>query len=268
GDLRLLDVSQGVQEQLGADGALSGLPGIFLELFTSDVLGCEHLLEDLLVTTELADELLDLALHLLVNHGLRQRDLDLVQRGLEDLVADLAGLAVLQLLLDLGRQGVLELIQGVELGCQLREVVVQLRQLALLDGSNLDGDLCLFVGVLAGDQLGGVGGLLAGLHAGQGVGQTIDDGVVADFVRQARGGGLVHGLAVNGGGQVDGDEVALLDLAVNGLQGAEASLQVLQLALDGLVVGLDGVDFYGDVGEVWDLDLRTDVDLGGKGDGL
>src|SRR5699024_9196352 len=35
GDLRLLDVSQGVQEQLGADGALSGLPGIFLELFTS-----------------------------------------------------------------------------------------------------------------------------------------------------------------------------------------------------------------------------------------
>src|SRR5699024_1133398 len=120
-----------------------------------------------------------------------------------------------------------------------------------------------FVGVLAGDQLGGEGGLLAGLHAGQGVVQTLDEGVVADLVGQALGGGLVHGLAVNGGGQVDGDEVALLDLAVNGLQGAEASLQVLQLALDGLVVGLDGVDFYGDVGEVWDLDLRTDVDLGG-----
>src|SRR5699024_11520615 len=67
GDLRLLDVSQCVQEQLGADGALSGLAGIFLELLAGDVLGCEHLLEDLLVATELADELLDLALHLLVN---------------------------------------------------------------------------------------------------------------------------------------------------------------------------------------------------------
>src|SRR5699024_8005618 len=96
----------------------------------------------------------------------------------------------------------------------------------------------------------------------------LDEGVVANLVGQTLGGGLVHGLAVDGGGQVDGDEVALLDLAVNGLQGAEASLQVLQLALDGLVIGLDGVDFYGDVGEVWDLDLRTDVDLGGKGDGL
>ena len=122
--------------------------------------------------------------------------------------------------------------------------------------------------MLAGDQLGGEGGLLAGLHAGQGVVQTLDEGVVADLVGQALGGGLVHGLAVNGGGQVDGDEVALLDLAVNGLQGAEASLQVLQLALDGLVIGLDGVDLNGDVGEVWDLNLRTDVDLGGEGDGL
>ena len=268
GNLRLLLVRNGIQEQLGTHGILSGAACILFELLARHVLSSQHGLEDLLVATELLDDLLDLRVDLLLDNTLRQLKLGLLQSLGQNLVADLAGLGVLQLLLDLTLHRLLQLVQGIELASQLCEVVVQLRQLALLDGTELDGNLSLFVGVLAGNQLGGKGGLLALLHADQRVIQALDQGIVADLVGQALGGGLVDSLAVDGGGQVDGDEVALLHCAVSRLQGAKASLQVLQLCVDSLVVSLQRRNLNGDGGEVRNLDLRADVNLGGEGDVL
>ena len=268
GDLWLLNISQRIEEQLGADGILSGITSVLFELLAGQILSSKHLLEDLLIATKLANQLLDLALNLLVHDGLRQWNLGVLQRSFQNAVTDLTGLGVLQLILDLGLQGILQLFQRVEFGRQLCEVVIQLRELALLDGLNLDGDLSLFVSVLASDQLGGEGGFLARLHASQGVIQTLDQGIVANLVGQALGGGFINGLAVDGGGQVDGNEVALLDLAVNALQGAETSLEILQLLFDCSVINVEGINFDGDLGEVWDVNLRTDVNLSGEGDGL
>ena len=102
------------------------------------------------------------------------------------------------------------------------------------------------VGVLAGDELGGE---LLGLALGQadeGFVETLDEGTGADLVGQALGGRVVDGLAVDGGGHVDGDEVTVGDGALDRLQGAEAGLQVAQLVVDSLGVGETEVTTSGD----------------------
>ena len=69
----------------------------------------------------------------------------------------------------------------------------------------------LLAGVLAGDQLGGEDLGLAGLEADERVVETVDQLARADLVGQPLGLGVGHVLAVDGGRQVDGDEVAVLD---------------------------------------------------------
>ncbi len=82
---------------------------------------------------------------------------------------------------------------------------------------------------------------------------------------QALGLGLGYVLAVDGGRQVDRDEVAVLGGALDALERAEAGAQILQLGVDLLVGHLDGVD--GDLQplQVRELDLGPDVDLRGEG---
>ncbi len=81
---------------------------------------------------------------------------------------------------------------------------------------------------------------------------------------QTRSGGLRDGLAVDGGGQVDRHEVAVLDLTLDTLEGSEALTQRQQLLGNRLLGDLDGVDGDGDGGEIGESDLGADVDLGGE----
>ncbi len=81
---------------------------------------------------------------------------------------------------------------------------------------------------------------------------------------QPLGRGLGHILAVDGGGQIDGDEIALLRRALHAGQGAEPGAQRLQLGVDLLVGHLDRVDGELQRLEVGQLDLGPDVDLGGE----
>ena len=107
-------------------------------------------------------------------------------------------------------EAVLQLVDGVEFACQLGEFVVGLGQLAFLDRLDGDGDLGLLAGVLAGGQRGGEDLGLAGRQPDDRVVETLDELARADLVGQALGRGLGHVLAVDGGGQVDRDEVAVL----------------------------------------------------------
>ena len=268
GNVWLLFVSQGIQEQLGADGVLGCLAGIFLELLAGEILRGQHGLEGLLVATELGDDLLDLSINLVLDHGFWQCHLGLLQGCSQHLVADFSGLGVLQLLFHLALEGLAELLQGVELGCQLGEVIVQLRKLALLHGTEFHGDLSIFIGVIASNQLGGEGLLFAFLHAGQSLIKALNQRVVADLMGKSLGGGFIHGLAIDGGGEIDGDEIAFLDLAIHWLQGSETSLKVLQLGVDCLIISLQGRYFNEDGREIRKLDLGAHVHLSGESDGL
>src|SRR5690606_36394808 len=118
-------------------------------------LGLEQLVQLGLVVIELVDRVVQRAVDLGLDGGLGDRDLDGLEENLEDLVADLAGLLDLLDALDALAEVGLELADGVELARELRELVVGLGQLTLLDGVDLDGDDGFLTGVLAGDQRGG-----------------------------------------------------------------------------------------------------------------
>ena len=102
------------------------------------------------------------------------------------------------------------------------------------------------------------------LEADERVVEALDQLAGADLVGQALGRGVGHLLAVDGRGQVDGDEVAVLRGALDAGEGAEAGAQVLQLGVDVLVGDLDGVDLDLERLEIGDGDVGPDVDLGGE----
>ena len=132
----------------------------------------------------------------------------------------------------------LEFVDGVELGDHLSEVVVSLGQLARLHSLDRDGDFSLFTLVVAALERGREGDLVTGLGAAQGGVLAIEHGAGADLVGDVGGG--VNLLAVDGGNQVDGGEVAGLGLAVDGLEGGEAATQVFEFLLHVLVGDLGG----------------------------
>ena len=117
---------------------------------------------------------------------------------------------------------------------------------------------------VAGHQRGGEGLGLAGLQPDERLVETVDQLAGADLVGQALGLGLGHVLAVDGGRQVDGHEVAVLHRPLDTGQGAEAGPQRLQLVVDVLVADLDRVDRDLQGTQVGQRDLRADVDLGGE----
>ena len=123
-----------------------------------------------------------------------------------------------------------------------------LGKLALLDGLDDDLDLGGFAGVLAADEGGVEDGVLVGAEAGDGLVQAFEHGAGADLVGQA-GSGVNLG-AVDGGGDVDGEEVAVGGRAVHGLQRAEAAAQFVQGLVDVGVGGLGGGNLNLDAGVV------------------
>ncbi len=202
----------------------------------------------------------DLGLH----DRLRQRHLDLLQQGLQHLVADLTGLLDLLDALDPVPQVFLQLVEGVEFAGQLGEVVIGLRQFALLDRAHGDGDDRFLARMLTGDQVGGEFLGLVDRKPDERLVQALDQLAGADLVGQAGGGCLGHILAVDGGGEIDGDEVAVLDRTLHAGQGAETLAQRLQLLLDVLVTDGERVDGHLDAVVGRQGDLRTHVDLGGE----
>ena len=79
-----------------------------------------------------------------------------------------------------------------------------------LTARQLDGDLDVLAGQVAAEQLGGEGRLLAGAQAAQGVVDALEHVAGADLVGVAADLAALDGLAVAGGLEVDGDDVAVL----------------------------------------------------------
>ena len=91
-----------------------------------------------------------------------------------------------------------QLVDGVELAGQLRELVVGLGQFAFLDRPDGGGDLRLLPGVFAGRELRGeLPGFVDG-RADQRVVETFDEPAGADLVGHPFGGGVRHIFAVHG----------------------------------------------------------------------
>ena len=202
-------------------------------------------------------------LDLVVDRGLGQDDLDLVQQDVDEGVARGEGLLGLLGLGGLLLQVLGELFHGVELGDHLGEVVVGLGQLARLHGLDGDGDLGLFTLVVAALERGREGDLVADLGAAQGGVLAVEHGARANLVGDVGGG--VNLLAVDGSDQVDGREVAGLSLAVDGLEGREAAAQVLEFLLHVLVGDLSGGDLDDDgLVDLGQLEGGDDVNLGGE----
>ncbi len=200
-------------------------------------------------------------MHLVLDDLGRDRRVDALQQRLEDLVAGLDALVELLLLRRLRAQVLAELLDRVELGGQLGELVVDLRQLADLDGLDRQGHGARLTGVLAAGQRRLEGGLLALGQAVQRLVHALEHGAGAHLVGDV--GGVVDLLVVDLRGQVEGDEVALRRRAVDGHEGAEALPQLVQLLLHVLIRDLDAVDLDLDRVVGGQLDGGCDVDLDG-----
>ena len=163
----------------------------------------------------------------------------------------------------LGQVGA-QLFNSVEFAGQLGEVLVDLGQRPLGNGLHGDGHLRLATGEAAGNQRGGEGLALPGGEPGDGVVDAIDQIAGADGVGQPLGGGLVECLAVDGGGQIDADQIAIGGSPLDHGGGGEPLAQRLDLLVDVGIGDLDVVDGDRDRRKVGQLELRTDVDLGGE----
>ena len=152
-----------------------------------------------------------------------------------------------------------ELVERVELARDLREVVVGLGKLALLDGGDGDGDLGGLALVVAAEELRLEGGRLAGGERVEGLVDALEQLARAELVRDAAGG--VDLGVVDDGDEVEGHEVAGLGGAVDRDERAEAAAEALELLGDLLVADLDGVDRELEAVVVGQLDLGAHVDL-------
>ena len=254
-DLRL-ERGLGVRGDLRPELLLGrgGLVLVVLEVALEGVAGARELVGDLLLA----------ALDLVGEHRLGQLERRLGHQvgdhgvgGGVDLID--AGHA----LHGLGQVG-LHLVDGVELGHHLGELVVQLGQ-----GLGLDlGDGDLDVGLLAlggaADQLGGELHLVAGGLAGHGLVEPVEHAARTDLVGQALGGTVLDRLAVLGGDQVDDDHVTGLRGTLLVGAGGEALAHDLDALVD-LTVGGDQRGHLGrQVGVGRDLEVGTHVELGGE----
>ncbi len=141
-------------------------------------------------------------------------------------------------------------------------------QLLLLHLGDLDLHLDVLADEVAADQLRGEGLVVAGAHADQGLVEALEHAAAAHAVGHAADLGALDRLAVLGGDQVDGHEVAVGRRALDVAQGAEPLTQRLDLVVD-VVVGDRGVvDLGAQAVPVGNGDLGADVDLGGELDRL
>ena len=164
-DLRVLGGL--IEHELGAHGTLRTFLDLLVEGLTVGALRLEYGVDRLVVVGGLAEQRVQLLVGLGVDDALRRLEVDLLEKCLEDRIADGLGLGALGALGDLLLEVLLQLVESVELGGHLREVVICGGELALLHRVHLHGDRRVLTGVLAGDELGGEIGRLTG-------GKTLD----------------------------------------------------------------------------------------------
>ena len=188
--------------------------------------------------------------------------LDELEELVDEEVARLGALAERLVAGDLLLEARGELVERVELAGDLREVVVGLGELALLDGGDGDGDLGGLALVVAAEQLRLERG---GLARGERVERLVD------ALEQLAGAELVGDAArgvdlgaVDHGDEVEGHEVAGLGRAVDRDERAEAAAEALELLGDLVVADLDRVDRQLEARVVGQLDLGAHVDLDGE----
>ena len=157
----------------------------------------------------------------------------------------------------------LQLVDGVELGNHLSEIIIGLGKLALLDGLNGQGNLCLFAFVLAALEGRGEGDDVACVGLTQCGVLTVEHGARANFVGNVGNG--VDLFTIDGGNQIDGREVAGLGLTLDGLQGCETATQRVKLFLNVFVGNLNGINLDDGVLAVFgDIECGNDVNLSGE----
>ena len=146
------------------------------------------------------------------------------------------------------------------------KVVVEFGEFLLLNFLKDDGDVGGFVGVVTGDELGGEGLAFASLHTSEGLFEAFNEITLTDAVGQTLGFGFLDFLTVDGGGEIEGDEVAFLGSAVYALEGSETLAEVTEALLGDFVGGATGI--HGDLlaGEVRHGDFGAAVHLGGEFD--
>jgi hypothetical protein len=157
-----------------------------------------------------------------------------------------------------------QLADAVELAGGLGKVVVQLGQLFDLDG--VDGDL--HVGQLSGRrparQLGTEGLALARGHPGECGVQAVQHRLAAHLVGVPGGLRVLDRRTVDGGSQVDGDEVARLRGPVHRPQRCEALPQRAQVLLDLIGIDVSVLDRHRERVKVGQVEARPHVHLRGE----
>ena len=128
-----------------------------------------------------------------------------------------------------------------------------------------DRDVGFAALVLPAHQGGGEGGGLSRAQADDRLVEALQQGAGADLVGDPAGLRVLQLLAVDRGGQVDRDVVALLGRPVDADEGGEALPQRLEALVDLLLGDLGVVDGDLDALVVGDLELGADVDFGGEG---
>ncbi len=204
---------------------------------------------------------LEVAVHLVIDNGLRNFNLGVSNELGNKLLACFTSLNSNLALLCLSLEALGQLGDGVEFRCDLSEVVVSLRKLALLDSGHGDSNLCLLTFVVATEQVGLEGGGLTSSERVNSFVDTLDELAGANLV----GDGLcgVNLGATNGCNEVELSEVALLCWTVNGDEGAEAATQLVEFLLNVFLGHSSCFNFNGDSVELGKLNLGTNVNLDG-----
>ena len=202
---------------------------------------------------------LEVIVHLVLDELRRHGNVDLLEQRVDELVTSGRALGEDALLVHTLGEAVAQLTDRVELAGDLRELVISLGQLALLDRCDRHRDLSLLTGVVTADELRTERGVLTSGQRLDGVIDALEQLAGADLVRDALS--TVDLGSVDRGDQVELDEVSRGSRAVDGDERAEAGAQLVELFVQGRIVRLDGIHSQGDVGELRHLDLGAHVHL-------
>src|SRR6478609_6395548 len=268
-DAELLDLGDLVQDELGGDRVTDPALEVGLELLLGLALVLEVLVHGHAGVRELLLEAAAARVELVGDDRLGQRDVDGLQQRLQHRVAGGGGLLEAAAAAEPLPHVLGQLLDGVELGGQLGELVVELGELLLLDLADGDRDVDALADQVTTHELGGEDLLVAGGQADQRLVETVDHAAATDAVGHAGHLGALDDLAVLGRLEVHDHEVTVGGRALDVDQGREALTQRLDLLVDGLLEDDATADLAVDDGrrdlataEAWDVDLRGDLLIG------
>ena len=148
-----------------------------------------------------------------------------------------------------------KLINSIELRSKLRELIVNLRKLTLLNSGELHLNGCVLPRVIAAGKRGLESCIFACRQADQGLINTVHHGAGTDLVRQVVC--CVNFLTIDFSGDVNGDKIILSCGTLNVLQGTKTLTQSFKSLLFVFCSNLDFVNLNLDTLIVGKLDFRT-----------